>query len=85
MIDHSGEEVYKKRVKEEVDFEGKNALLAGKSLSSAYSNIAVSPSRPRARAKTKKLIQAEDDQAQRKQRTMEKKLTVEEENDIALV
>jgi hypothetical protein len=80
--DNSFEELYKKRTKDERDAD--EELRNGKSLSSAYSNIAVSPSRPRARAKTKKLMQAEDDQAQRKQRSIEKKLTKEDEGDIAL-
>jgi hypothetical protein len=80
--ENSFDEVYKKRTKDERDAD--EELRNGKSLSSAYSNIAVSPSRPRARAKTKKLMQAEDDQAQRKQRSIEKKLTTEEEGDIAL-
>jgi hypothetical protein len=80
--ENSFEEIYKKRTKDERDAD--EELRNGKSLSSAYSNIAVSPSRPRARAKTKKLMQAEDDQAQRKQRSIEKKLTKEDEDDIAL-
>jgi len=77
--EHSFDEGYKKRLKEEND-----ALVAGKSLSSAYVNMAATPTRPRARAKTKKMIEAEDDQALRKQRSMEKKLNEEQDDDLAL-
>lgn len=80
FIDHSFDETHKKRTKEEVE-----TLPAGKSLSSTYSNLGATPTRPRVRSKTKKMIEAEDDQALRKSRPKEKKLTIDEENDIALV